>query len=105
MRMWLINPEILCTNHLLGEHNELHMLVGAIQKGKSIQGFKDLVQTKEINSRHEQLVNELIRRHFIHNSPLEYKDELNFGTVDKETSLIELLARCPKCYYRYVYGE
>ena len=47
MRMWMVNPEILCRKHLLGEHVELHMLVGWIIKGKSIQGYLDTVNIKK----------------------------------------------------------
>lgn len=30
-RMWCVNPHSLCREHLLGEHNELHKLVGGIR--------------------------------------------------------------------------
>ena len=39
MRMWNINPEKLCKNHLLGEHVEMHKLVGNLTKGRSVQGY------------------------------------------------------------------
>jgi len=28
MRMWMLNPKALCRKHLMGEHVEIHMLVG-----------------------------------------------------------------------------
>ena len=36
MRMWLVPPSHMCRKHLLGEHVELHMLLGTLKKGKSI---------------------------------------------------------------------
>lgn len=36
MRMWMVPPELMCRQHLLGEHVELHMFVGAINKGTSV---------------------------------------------------------------------
>ena len=36
MRMWMIDPTMLCTKHLLGEHVELHMFVGTINKNKKL---------------------------------------------------------------------
>lgn len=30
MRMWMVDPKIMCRKHLLGEHLELHMLAGCI---------------------------------------------------------------------------
>lgn len=34
MRMWVVNPKILCRKHLLGEHVELHMATGHLQRGR-----------------------------------------------------------------------
>ena len=33
MRMWLVNPALLCRQHLLGEHVEMHMFAGHILEG------------------------------------------------------------------------
>ena len=30
--MWMVNPKILCKNHILGEHKELHQCVGILNK-------------------------------------------------------------------------
>ena len=38
MRIWKINPKLMCRKHLLGEHVESHMFVGSINKRRSIQG-------------------------------------------------------------------
>ena len=36
MRMWMIDPKLLCRKHLLGEHLEIHMFVGTINKGINV---------------------------------------------------------------------
>jgi hypothetical protein len=99
MRMWNINPKLMCRKHLLGEHVELHMLVGSIKKNKNINGFveKNLVQTNLITKRHEELVKEMLSRNYNHNSPLNYKDKLNLGKVEIKKSLEDLKLRCKDC--------
>ena len=39
MRMWMVDPKKMCRKHLLGEHVEIHMMVGTLLKGRSIDGF------------------------------------------------------------------
>ncbi len=47
MRMWNVLPEYLCRKHLLGEHVEMHMFVGTIKRGVSLNGYikNKLVET------------------------------------------------------------
>ena len=99
MRMWMVDPKILCRKHLLGEHVELHMFVGTIQKGVSLDGYvsRGLVDTSKIASRHETLVEEMIARGYNHQSPLPYVDTLGIGKVDAIASAVELRRRCPDC--------
>ena len=54
MRMWMIDPTMLCMKHLLGEHVELHMFVGTINKNKKLDGYRKngLVEIHNIQSRH-----------------------------------------------------
>jgi hypothetical protein len=111
MRMWMVDPKILCQQHLLGEHVELHMLVGSIKRGKSIDGFilNGLIEPKSIVSRHEELVKEMIRRDINHKSGIvekvlgilvekypKYKD-FSLTKEQKSRSLEDLLKRCTKC--------
>ena len=72
MRMWMVKPQLMCRKHLLGEHVEIHMLVGSIQRGKSVAGFlaKGLLEPQSIRSRHEILVVEMLRRGYTHKSEL-----------------------------------
>jgi hypothetical protein len=97
--MWMVDPKIMCRKHLLGEHVELHMFVGTIKKGVSLDGYvsRGLVDTTKIVSRHEILVTEMIARGYNHQSPLPYVDTLGIGKVDAIASAVELHRRCPDC--------
>ena len=102
MRMWMVNPRTMCRRHLLGEHVECHMLASVIESGKSLQGFIDngLIDTSQLEERHEDLSVEMERRGYNHQSPLYYTDTLNAGVVDAEVSRAELARRCPDCKTR-----
>ena len=105
MRMWMVHPRIMCRQHLLGEHKELHMLVGTLLKGTSIRGYveKGLVDPRHIRSRHKELVDEMLRRGYNHKSPLREFDETVPGRLmDPQKSLTELLSRCSACRSRYL---
>ena len=107
MRMWMVPPEIMCRQHLLGEHVELHMLVGSIKKGRSIDGFlaQRILEPSAINERHEALTVEMTQRGYSHKSPLivpELSHQANQIMVDAGASLLELLRRCPNCLSLYV---
>lgn len=112
MRMWMVNPELMCDKHLLGEHCEIHMFVGSIKKGKRIDGFvkNNLLEIQSIQSRHKELVGEMERRGYKHrsdlpelrNSDFEYlPKELIEAKIDKGKALGELLRRCKACRERY----
>ncbi|MFP4634200.1 MAG: pyrimidine dimer DNA glycosylase/endonuclease V [Candidatus Aenigmatarchaeota archaeon] len=103
-RMWMVDPELLCRQHLLGEHNELHKLVGHIEKGNTevVRGHaeKGQVDTSRIKERHKELAREMEGRGFDHDTPLDYGDELDLGSVDLEKNLEDLKNRCEKCSER-----
>jgi hypothetical protein len=106
MRMWMVNPQVMCRNHLLGEHAEIHMLVWNIDRNHSVKGYLDngLLETHNLYNRHEELAQELRRRGYQHNSPLDVKWKLakKSGSLAKEKSLEELVRRCAKCKERYL---
>ena len=99
MRMWNVDPSIMCRKHLLGEHVELHMFVGTINKGNSLAGFKSkgLVEIHNIKSRHKELVNEMISRGYNHKSDLVDFEEKEYGVVDVDNSYNCLIERCDEC--------
>jgi hypothetical protein len=37
--MWMVDPRQMCRQHLLGEHNELHMFAGTMRKGIGLAGY------------------------------------------------------------------
>jgi hypothetical protein len=101
MRMWMIKPSGMCDQHLLGEHVELHMIVGSLAKGReaSVQGLirKGLVEPQNIEARHAALVKEMTRRGMQHKSPLPVPKSLPVGKVYRAISRTELRSRCLTC--------
>ena len=103
MRMWKINPQKMCDKHLLGEHAEMHMFVGTLNKGIRIQGYIDggLVEVENIISRHKKLAKEMQNRGFKHKSPLPDFEEYRAGTIDVEKNIEDLVNRCSDCRLRH----
>ena len=95
--MWDIDPPRMCRQHLLGEHVELHMMVGSINKGVSLEGYyaKGLVDTDQIVMRHEALVAEMTARGMRHQSPLPAFNNPHRGFVEGTP-----FERCEKCRER-----
>ena len=111
MRMWMINPTLMCRKHLLGEHAEIHMLCGSIKRNKSINGFidKKLIDLHEIFERHEDLVREMTNRGYNHKSHFteveveEIKNKINgifCNPVDLKENYRDLFSRCDDCNKR-----
>ena len=76
MRIWDLPVAILCNNHLLGEHHELHTIWSVINEGQE-RGWSRHPETKRwkgklsaLFGRHEEEVFEMSRRGFNHLSPL-----------------------------------
>ena len=110
MRMWMLPPETMCRKHLLGEHVELHMLLGSLRRGKNIDGFLagKLVDPRRMFRRHEELVLEMERRGYRHASPLDEAEcetlARRYGRtgteIDAGAKAAELARRCPECAKR-----
>jgi len=68
----MVNPEIMCNQHLLGEHVEIHMFVGSILKQKSLNGYikNNLLEPTSLIMRHEELITEMMNRNMNHKSAL-----------------------------------
>jgi hypothetical protein len=76
MRIWDLSPAVLCRQHLLGEHRELHAMWAILTSGK--QGYANHPETRRwrgkqaaLFSRHEALVAEMARRGYRHGTPLD----------------------------------
>jgi len=109
MRQWLVDPKLLCSKHLYGEHVEHHMFVGSINKGVSVDGYiwRGLLCPELLHQRHEELVEEILRRGGNHKSPLPSIDwemyarnnryETSTNLIDVKGNLQELQRRCEVC--------
>lgn len=103
MRQWNVDPKFLCRQHLLGEHLEIHMFVGALSKGKKLKGYitNGMLEPHTLRTRHEHLVMEMRKRGYTHNSPLPlFEDPLIAGRIDVQANMVELAKRCDKCRER-----
>ena len=102
MRIWNINPELLCDQHLIGEHHEAHTFVGCILVNRSLNGYieKGLVEIHNLQSRHDSLASEMLRRGFNHYSPLAQFNPVKQGSIDTAKSLSDLTSRCEDCKRR-----
>ena len=109
MRMWMLDPKILCRNHLLGEHNEIHKHKHNFEKHHSISGRISpivLIEPNSMQEQHDELVQEMLDRGYNHNSPyqqpdLSYlKDSERYAKVDLDYNLNDLCNRCPECRKR-----
>ena len=106
MRMWMVNPKLLCKKHLLGEHFEIHKHKHNFVKNHSInKRVSPVVQIEpgSMKIRHDQLTKEMRRRNYNHNSPYEMPDISYLplwqqtAKVDLDNSLKDLCERCPDC--------
>jgi ribosomal protein L44E len=99
MRMWMVNPRLMCREHLLGEHVELHMFVAQLKRGLNLAGYfeKRLLEVHSIARRHAQLAAEMRRRGYRHRSPLPSFRQRRAGRVDRRANQRELAARCVHC--------
>lgn len=103
--MWMVDPKTMCRVHLLGEHHEIHMFAGSINRKQSVTGYIEngLLEPRSIKKRHDQLVREMSRRGYEHNTPLEQPDisylpiEEQRARIDVASAEKELRKRCVLC--------
>lgn len=87
MRVWDVDPALLCRQHLLGEHRELHGLWNILVHGKT--GYSRHPETLRwvgrlaaLFARHEALVAEMKQRGYSHSSHLDSKHATGLATQD-----------------------
>lgn len=99
MRMWNLETNKMCDRHLLGEHVETHMMVGCLNKGKSVQGYinKGLIEIHNVKNRHEELAREMKSRGFTHKSKLPEYQKIKLGQININKNKLELRNRCKEC--------
>lgn len=108
MRMWMVDPKLLCRPHLLGEHGEIHKFRHNFVKGHKIDGRRGQIEPLKMKQRHDELSQEMTRRGYNHQSPYKQPDLIMYGdlsdwVVDQDQSLADLHSRCSRCKNRYVY--
>jgi len=100
----MISPKLMCNQHLLGEHGEIHKHRHNFVKGHSIAGRIGQIEPVNMSKRHDELAIEMINRNMNHKSPYNQPDlskyDLSEFTVNQEESLVELAHRCPACRVR-----
>lgn len=107
MRQWMVDPSLMCSKHLGGEHVEHHMFIGTLKKNISVQGYLEggLLDISTLKDRHHELVVEMLARGGRHKSPLpeidldQYVEQYKNTPprIDIEENLRELCRRCPNC--------
>ena len=118
MRMWMVNPKIMCQKHLCGEHLETHMFLGSLKKRKKLTGFlnNNLFEPRSLLVRHDQLASEMGSRGYNHKSEIGWAEfyrayntletmQEKHWDIDKESALKDLLSRCPECRKRFTESQ
>ena len=106
MRVWDISPSLLCRQHLLGEHRELHGLWNILTKHGNSGGYSHHPETKRwvgklkaLYARHQALVAEMEKRGYKHKTPLDKKFATGKATqsffIDSPTKQKKLLKEKP----------
>jgi hypothetical protein len=108
----MIDPRLLCDQHLLGEHGEIHKhrhnFVKQHKMTKRIFPVTQ-IQPSTMEERHDELAEEMLRRRMNHKSPYTQPDisylplDQQLAMVDPINSLKDLMGRCPACAERIEY--
>ncbi len=114
MRMWMTDPRLMCMQHLLGEHGEIHKHRHNFVKGHSMAGRIEInaVEPLSLKTRHDELETEIRRRAVEAGrkppcSPFEqpdldaYSDEHREYRIDREAARELLVNRCEDCCSRH----
>lgn len=119
MRLWLVRPELMCKQHLSGEHLECHMFYGSMEGERTLNGFYEariFFGPRFLKQRHSE-----IRRYLPgHKTPMEmnktithlasringrlryfYPDRLP-TEEDIKQSRLTLITRCRTCRKKHL---
>ncbi len=100
MRIWDLPPSMLCRQHLLGEHRELHALWSILTRDR--RGYAHHPETQRwrgklaaLYRRHEALTAEMRHRRYQHASPLDQRlatgsavQDVYIDTPDEQLSIL-----------------
>lgn len=64
MRMWMIKPRLLCNQHLVGEHGELHKHLSSLKEGYDLtkRFIGGQISPTDYVKRHDNLAKEIQKR-------------------------------------------
>lgn len=103
------DPERMCDQHLLGNHNEAHQLVGYLRSANAGSGAltkllghaaRGQIDLTRLQTWHDRLAAEMERRGFTHASPLNAPEHVPIGEgAVTRSSTNQLHERCER------YGE
>jgi hypothetical protein len=105
MRMWMVDPRIMCFKHLCREHCEVHRLVANLRKGRDVRSYllRQVIDISSIYARHKELEDEIMARGGKLDSPLSVAECVAFArwygstTVNIGRSLADLSDCCKEC--------
>lgn len=106
MRLWMVDPKMMCRAHLLGEHQEVHMAAGCIAKGweSSLKGLARTgkMEVHNILNRHIVLEDEMHARGM--STPTPFPDVAGKlwteGHISVHESICTLYIRCTSCRFQ-----
>jgi hypothetical protein len=103
MRIWDLDPRLLCDRHLLGEHRELHAIWSILTTGTN--GYSRHPETRRwrgrlaaLYARHDEQIAEMDRRGFRHASPLDRR--LATGAAQQTEFVDSIEAQCVRLAQR-----
>lgn len=101
MRIWDLSPSLLCRQHLLGEHRELHAVWSVItQKKKGYSKHPETIRwvgkLKALYIRHQELIQEMEKRDYSHKSDLPIrlakgvkKQDIFINTINEQIEILK----------------
>jgi len=108
IRMWMVDPRIMCTRHLCREHCEIHRLVSNLRKGRNVRKYllQQVIDISSIYARHKEIEEEIMARGGKLDSPLSVAECVAFArwygstTINMGRSLSDLSCCCKQCQKR-----
>lgn len=97
MRIWDLQPNKLCRQHLLGEHRELHAIWTYLttNKGSSYRKHPETLRwegkLKALFNRHTALIREMEQRGYNHHTPLDLTKVDLTGQSEKQDQFINTI--------------
>jgi len=75
VRVWDLDPSVLCRQHLLGEHREIHAIFSILYNGK--KGYRNHPEVRRwegylqaLRIRHDRIAGEMVERGYRHASEI-----------------------------------